>query len=306
MSATSYPHSPNVNARSDVPYVCMDVHGGVSVPMPVGFRIMHWHDDLQFVHVLAGSVEVKTLGGSVHAMAGEAVFINTGVAHMVVADDACRYCSHLFPVELVRFERATGAASASAGVLGPAAPYLALMKSTDPTQAEVLEALTQLEQMTGASRANPTDRNVGNDPLRAYATCVRLSGLWLATLRALGQNHCLEYVAAPDERLVRVLEYIDDCFGEPIDLADLCAVGGMGKTSLTALFKRVTGSTPNAYLTEYRLKRAADMLEDGSSSAGDVAAACGFCSQSYFGKLFRERTGMSPSAWARVQVRARR
>lgn len=115
MSDTSCPHSPNVNARSDVPYVCMDVHGGVSVPMLVGFRVMHWHDDLQFVHVLAGSVEVKTLGGSVHAMAGEVVFINTGVAHMVVADDACRYCSHLFPVELVRFERATGAASAFHG-----------------------------------------------------------------------------------------------------------------------------------------------------------------------------------------------
>ena len=46
-----------------------------------GFQVMHWHEDLQFIYVLDGIIEVRTLDDVVRIQAGEAIFINKNVVH---------------------------------------------------------------------------------------------------------------------------------------------------------------------------------------------------------------------------------
>lgn len=48
---SSYVNSINLNADTDFPYLVIHVSDKTSVPMNPGFRVMHWHDDLQFLYV---------------------------------------------------------------------------------------------------------------------------------------------------------------------------------------------------------------------------------------------------------------
>lgn len=45
---------------------------------------------------------------------------------------------------------------------------------------------------------------------------------------------------------------------------------------------------------EVRLAKAADLLAQTGLSVGEIASRTGFNQQSYFGKRFKEKTGMTP------------
>ena len=55
----NYINSVNLNADSDFPYLVLDVVGDQSYPRNPGFQVMHWHEDLQFIYVLDGEIEIK-------------------------------------------------------------------------------------------------------------------------------------------------------------------------------------------------------------------------------------------------------
>ena len=76
-------NSVNLNINTDFPYLVLDVINDKSYPRNPGFQVMHWHEDLQFIYVLNGIIEVRTLDNAIRVQAGEAIFINKNVVHMV-------------------------------------------------------------------------------------------------------------------------------------------------------------------------------------------------------------------------------
>ena len=56
-------NSVNLNRHTDFPYLVLNVKDDTSYPLNPGFRVMHWHEDLQFIYVINGAVCVKTLEG---------------------------------------------------------------------------------------------------------------------------------------------------------------------------------------------------------------------------------------------------
>lgn len=65
------------------------------------------------------------------------------------------------------------------------------------------------------------------------------------------------------------------------------------------MFRRTTGLTPHAYLTQMRLNMACRHLRRGLPLA-DVAAASGFYDQSALSKHFKRRFGITPLQFARA------
>jgi len=76
-------------------------------------------------------------------------------------------------------------------------------------------------------------------------------------------------------------------------LHDLAHLAGMSRSSFAAHFERVTGETPIAYLTRWRMMLAADRLKTAMPLAA-VAASVGYESESAFGAAFKRATGRSP------------
>ncbi len=66
---------------------------------------------------------------------------------------------------------------------------------------------------------------------------------------------------------------------------------------LCFIFKRDTGFTINEYLTEFRIKKAKELFDDGNTLILDVADRVGYADANYFGKCFKKRYGLSPSKY---------
>lgn len=86
-------------------------------------------------------------------------------------------------------------------------------------------------------------------------------------------------------------------YSEALSLSDLADAAHVSVSELGRDFRARLGTTPWRYLTEYRLDRAARLLRATKLPVATVAARTGFASPSHFGKLFRERTGLSPRAY---------
>lgn len=67
---------------------------------------------------------------------------------------------------------------------------------------------------------------------------------------------------------------------------------------LIRTFTQSVGVSPGKYLTHLRVEYAKLVLRGGETSIEAVAAASGFSGASYFGKVFRRETGMTPRAYA--------
>lgn len=65
------------------------------------------------------------------------------------------------------------------------------------------------------------------------------------------------------------------------------------------LFRQQTGQTFHAALADVRLAKAADLLADRTLRIKEVAAMCGYGGSHSFGKAFRKRFGLMPSAYRR-------
>ena len=62
-------------------------------------------------------------------------------------------------------------------------------------------------------------------------------------------------------------------------------------------FHQEMGKTPFAFLNEYRIKKAAILLDDSSLSVSDIAINCGFDNISYFIRKFKEYQGITPKKY---------
>ncbi|MEO1202987.1 MAG: response regulator, partial [Pseudomonadota bacterium] len=96
------------------------------------------------------------------------------------------------------------------------------------------------------------------------------------------------------ERLDALLErrYADT----GVAVGDLATELAMSDRQLQRKLKSLTNLSPSEYLRAYRLRKAAALLADGGS-AGEVAFATGFNSQSHFGACFKAYFGCTPGEY---------
>ena len=63
------------------------------------------------------------------------------------------------------------------------------------------------------------------------------------------------------------------------------------------LFKKQFGVTPHAYMQQIRINKAKSMLENGSADIESISGDCGYNNIYYFFKVFKEKTGYTPTEY---------
>jgi signal transduction histidine kinase/AraC-like DNA-binding protein len=95
----------------------------------------------------------------------------------------------------------------------------------------------------------------------------------------------------------KAMAYVHTHYAGQVSLKDLAAYVGLSEQHLIRSFQKEIGVTPIDYLKRYRIERAKALLEEGSRSVTEVAFEVGFCTSSYFARVFRREVGVSPSAY---------
>jgi AraC-like DNA-binding protein len=89
-------------------------------------------------------------------------------------------------------------------------------------------------------------------------------------------------------------DYITRHYKEKIYLEDIAERLGIGSSYLSRLFKKETGENIQDFVNDVRVERAANLLIYSEEEIPKIAEYVNFSSQSYFGKIFKDRKGMTP------------
>ncbi len=107
----------------------------------------------------------------------------------------------------------------------------------------------------------------------------------------------LSRVGLVDRRIRRAVELMHAQLDEDVPLEEMASAACLSPFHFARLFKKVTGTSPHAYLAALRLERAQTLLATTDLSITEVSARVGYTSSSHFAKAFRQTTGLSPRAF---------
>ncbi len=104
------------------------------------------------------------------------------------------------------------------------------------------------------------------------------------------------------EHLMPSVSYINKNYGEQINITKLAKLCAMSETHFRRSFKKVCKKSPIEYLLDVRIERAQEFLLGTESTVSDIASVCGFSSESYFCRVFKERTGITPTDYRNMHT----
>lgn len=98
-----------------------------------------------------------------------------------------------------------------------------------------------------------------------------------------------------DERIQHTLYTIEKNLSKNFRIEDLAYDVNLGKYRFIRLFKEQMGYTPTDYIIHQRIQQAQMLFIDGNLSVKEVAASLGYDNVSYFTRLFRRVTELTPT-----------
>lgn len=104
----------------------------------------------------------------------------------------------------------------------------------------------------------------------------------------------LDENALPPFMVEALDKYIRENCSDDISGTEIGAIFGYHPYYISSMLKQRKGLTVKQYVTDYKIKLAKHMLAYGAASIADISDACGFSDASYFAKIFKAQTGLSP------------
>lgn len=105
------------------------------------------------------------------------------------------------------------------------------------------------------------------------------------------------YRAMNDPVVGRALELLQSSPARPWTVATLAKAVGASRSALARRFNALVGTPPMAYLTDWRLALAADLLRDSDATLTTVAHRVGYGSAFAFSSAFKRAYGTSPQEY---------
>lgn len=147
------------------------------------------------------------------------------------------------------------------------------------------------------------------------AAAYRLSGFYINKCTAcedvaqilIYRNHAVEELAKrvrEQKEKRHTSSYTEQCkdyvyrhYREKVYLDDIADTLGISSSYLSRLFRRETGISLQDFVNDVRVEKAANLLIYSEETLPGIAEYVNFPSQSYFGKIFKQKTGMTPKQY---------
>lgn len=250
----------------------------------------HWHEEVELFYIENGVLEYDIPKGRIVFPKGSGGLVNSNVLHMTKAhsQNTIQHL-HIFNTSLIggkpgsRIERKY----ITPIVTAPQIEIIPLF----PDAAGQPEVLDKIRKSFGLMQ----DESNYEIKLRES-----LSDIWCEILdltRPILENKSI--IDKASDKLKAMMIYIHEHYAEKLSVEQIASSAFISERECFRVFRDYLSITPAEYLRNYRLQKACQMLIEGSESITAVGLACGFGSNSYFGKIFRENIGCTPQEYRR-------
>ena len=93
-------------------------------------------------------------------------------------------------------------------------------------------------------------------------------------------------------------EYVENNYIYDISMQEAAEEMGYSDAYFSKLFKQYFNQNFTAYLTEYRIKKAKELLSNTNHSIKDISRMVGYTDSNYFAKIFKRLVGEIPSKYS--------
>ena len=107
-------------------------------------------------------------------------------------------------------------------------------------------------------------------------------------------------VETHDDRIRSIISHIRSKLYENHDIDQLAKFACMSKDHFIRIFRKETGETPNAYITKKKMEAAELLLITSEDSIKSVAMSLGYNDCSYFNKIFKKYSGITPQQYRKT------
>ena len=232
---------------------------------------LHWHEAIEFVYVISGSLSFNLNSQRFTAKAGELIIVNSAIVHsfepekegadyyFLVADDKFFRTNNLYAEGTVFDFRVT----------------------TDEACRLFGEIIRESEK---------------GDQYSNISTLSVLMSLFIY----LNRHHTLSIAdSAPsvEKKITMVrntLVYLQEHYKEKLTVEEIAEALHFSKSYLSHAFKEITHTSLISYINLLRCQNARALMLEGSSVA-EAAGECCFSELSYFTRVFKKTLGILPS-----------
>ena len=242
----------------------------------------HWHPEVEFVYAEKGEISCFVGTEQFILSQGCGLFVNSGVLHRYEAIKSVCVPNIVFSPELLGTKTGRIYQKYIVPVIESAVSCIRFSPSVE-WQQEILQLLLHIFRLTEKEN---TEMQI----------VLGLLELW-QQLFIHSETH-REHMTGDKGRRAQLqvmMQFIHANFNRQITLREIADCVHISESSALQLFRQGIHLSPVAYLIQYRLKRAADLLVNTNKTVATIAYETGFSDVGYFCRTFRKyyrRTAM--------------
>jgi AraC-like DNA-binding protein len=273
------------------------IYGRLELTAPWGLRVDATRR-LSFYAVARGAAVLNVHGNKLHLGTGDLVFLQKGLAH-TLKDHARSRAASITEVYAQRGGRCGGiveygGGGAKATIISGGFefdtttqnPLVAHLPEVIHVPGDASDVVRWLESTLHLMAFEMHEEQPGYELVASRLADV----LFVHALRSHVKNNPCQVGwlrAIGDPQLGVAFQRMHEAPGEPWTVETLARTASMSRAAFAARFTEVLGTAPLAYLTRWRMHRAAEMLVESTNNVSAIAASVGYETESAFTKMFK-------------------
>ena len=245
----------------------------------------HWHPEVEIVYAEKGDIGCFVGTEQFTLTQGCGLFVNSGVLHRYEARESVFMPNIVFAPELLGATSGRIYQKYIAPIVESALSYLLFCPSVG-WQKEFLQRLLHLFRLQEQENTE-------------MQTVSSLLGLWRQIV-VHSEPVCGQAADKGRRAQLQVMmQFIHANYKKPIALKDIAECVHISESRALQLFRQGIRLSPVAYLIQYRLKRAADLLASTDKAVAAIAFETGFSDAGYFCRTFRKHYHQTAAEYRR-------
>ncbi len=250
--------------------------------------LVHLHDEIELLRVKTGKVSCVVGDDEYVAHAGEVIFVNSRVPHIVT--------NAIENTELILVQyKIDNFIDNSKGKIGT---DLARFSEYTDRKCCILRDCLELCNHIDLMYRELTEKNEGYEE---YIKSGIYASIAYLTRRGVIENNNRLLEEPSIARIMPALEYIDENYQRDISLDEISGVLNINPYYFCRLFKNATGSSFCEYLNFVRISKSEKLFKIKGKSITEISLDVGFSSVTYFNRIFRKFKGCTPTVYRKAQ-----